>query len=139
MKILITLFFVALPAAAQACGGRGGEHGGCGIAPFLICAIIAALGYWVAQHAAKETANCIKRMGAVTGTILVIIGLLGILCATGSHVKNSMGRHSCCNEGQRMAMHDNDENEGDEMSEKREVNVKVAVVKAPEAAKKTTK
>lgn len=98
MKILITLLFVALPAAAQAYagygpgpGGPGGcAHGGCGFGPFLICAVIAALGYWVAQHAAKETANCIKRMGSITGTILVIIGLLGILCAAGSHIKRNM-------------------------------------------------
>ena len=98
MKMIIPLFFVTLPAAAQAYagygpgpGGPGGcVHGGCGFGPFLICALIAALGYWVAQHAAKETANCIKRMGSITGTILVIIGLLGILCAAGSHIKRNM-------------------------------------------------
>lgn len=101
MKMLLTLLFVALPAAAHAYagygpgpGGPGGcGQGGCSFAPFLICAVIAALGYWVAQHSAKETANCIKRLGSVTGTILVVIGLLGILCAAGSHIKRSMGCH----------------------------------------------
>lgn len=132
MKILLTLFFVALPAAAQACGMSGGGHGrgGCSsFAPFLICAVIAALGYWVAQHAAKETANGIKRLGSVTGTILVIIGLLGILCAAGSHIKRSMNCHgSNCPMEQGMS-------DGD----KGEVAVKVSVMKTAETAQKKTK
>lgn len=138
MKILITLFFMALPAAAQAYAGYGpgpGGPGGCGpggcssFAPFLICALIAALGYWVAQHAAKETANCIKRMGAVTGTTLVIIGLLGILCAAGSHIKRNMACHGsrCPSEQGGMS-----ENEG-------RVDVNVAVVKTAETAQKRTR
>ncbi len=133
MKMLITLALVALPAAAQACGMSGGYgRGGCSsFAPFLICALIAALGYWVAQHAAKETANCIKRMGAVTGSILVIIGLLGILCAAGSHIKRNI---SCngprCAIGQGMMTDDGDENE---------MPWKAEAVKAPEPAKKASK
>lgn len=134
MKILITLALVALPAAAQACGMSGAYgHGGCSsFAPFLICALIAALGYWVAQHAAKETANCIKRMGSWTGTILVIIGLLGILCAAGSHIKRNMSCHSKCQE-QGMTMNDSDENEKSEMT------VKVEAVKTTAPAKKAAK
>jgi len=133
MKILITLLFVALPAAAQAYagygpgpGGPGGcAHGGCGFAPFLICAVIAALGYWVAQHAAKETANCIKRLGSVTGTILVVIGLLGILCAAGSHIKRNMACHgSKCPSEQGVTTGDGEEQ-------------KVEVVVKSVAAKKT--
>lgn len=137
MKILTTLFFVTLPAAAQAYagygpgpGGPGGcDHGGCGFAPFLICAVIAALGYWVAQHAAKETANCVKRLGSVTGTVLVVIGLLGILCAAGSHIKRNMACHgSNCPLEQSVSGED-----------KGEVAVKVSVVKAAETAQKKTK
>lgn len=131
MKILITLLFVALPAAAQAYsgygpGGSGGcAHGGCGFGPFLICAVIAALGYWVAQHAAKETANCIKRLGSITGTILVIIGLLGILCAAGSHIKRNMACYGPkCPSEQGMTMGDGEEQ-------------KVEVVVKSGAAKKT--
>lgn len=136
MKILITLFLTVLPAAAQACGMAGGGydhggygHGGCGsFAPFLICAVIAALGYWVAQHAAKETANGIKRLGSVTGTILVIIGLLGILCAAGSHIKKSMACHGSC-------PHEQSVSEAD----KGEMAVKVSVMKTAETAQKKTK
>lgn len=100
MKILITLFFVSLPVAAQACGLTGGSQagcgqGGCGHAATAIYAVLAALGYWVMQHAAKETANCVKRTGSVVGTTLVIIGLLGLLCGVGSHVKNAIARSSC--------------------------------------------
>lgn len=128
MKILITLVLVAFPAAAQACGMSGGGymggHGGCGFAPFLLCALIAALGYWVAQHAAKETANCIKRLGSVTGTILVIIGLLGILCAAGSHIKRNMPCH-----GSKCASEMTDSAEGG----------KAEIVKAPETEKKKVK
>ena len=132
MKIFLTLFFVALPAAAQACGMSGGGygHGGCSsFAPFLICALIAALGYWVAQHSAKETANCIKRLGSVTGTILVVIGLLGILCAAGSHIKRSMACHGSKCPLEQGAMSGNEE----------KVDVKVEVVKAAGTAQKKTK
>ena len=98
MKILITLLFVALPAAAQAYagygpgpGGPGGcAHGGCGFGPFLICAVIAALGYWVLQHAGKETPNYVKRTGVTVGMALVVIGLLGLMCTLGSHIKKSL-------------------------------------------------
>ena len=137
MKMLMTLVLIALPAAAHAYGGRfdgpGGGHGG-EFAPFLICAIIAALGYWVAQHAAKETANGIKRLGAVTGTVLVIVGLLGILCATGSHIKGGMARQGmCCNDEQKMMM------SGGSEGEKGEMAVKVQVMKTAEPVQKKTK
>ena len=94
MKILISLFLVALPATAQACGAQGGGQGGCGSAPFLLSSVIAALGYWVLQHSGKETAAYIKRTGIAVGLALLVIGLLGLMCALGSHVKKSCGR-SC--------------------------------------------
>lgn len=104
MKILITLFFVALPAAAQACGGHGMGygggygHGGCGFAPFLLCAVMAALGYWVLQHSGKETAVYVKRTGSTVGLALVIVGLLGLMCTLGSHIKKSMDCRGKCEE-----------------------------------------
>ncbi len=103
MKMLITMFLVTLPAAAQAAGMRGGcGHGG-GHAAAALYAVLAVLGYWVAQHAAKETANCIKRTGAVVGMTLVVIGLLGLLCGVGSHIKKSLARScSCSGQGEMM-------------------------------------
>lgn len=91
MKILISLFLVALPAAAQACGAQGGGQGGCGFAPFLLSSVIAALGYWVLQHSGKETAAYVKRTGLAVGLALIAIGLLGLMCTLGSHVKKSCG------------------------------------------------
>jgi hypothetical protein len=119
MKTLIALFLVSLPAAAQACGmagkmgaGMGGGmmgpmagHGG-GHAATVLYAVLAALGYWVLQHAAKETANYVKKTGAILGMALVVIGLLGFLCGVGSHIRNSMPR-SCT--GQDMIMRDGQE------------------------------
>lgn len=93
MKGLITVFLLALPAAAQAMGGEGGGAGcggSCGQAVAAVYAILAALGYWVMHTACKETSNCVKKIGHVVGSVLVIIGLLGLLCGVGSHIKKSM-------------------------------------------------
>ena len=99
MKILIALFFVGLPAAAQAAGmgGYGRGHGmmGAHIATVLY-AVLAALGYKVLQHAAKETAAYVKRTGVVVGMVLVIVGLIGVLCGVANHVKQGM--HCSCGE-----------------------------------------
>lgn len=78
-----------------------GSHGLFAVhAVVALYALIAALGYWTMQHAAKETANCVKRTGSVLGTALVVIGLLGVLCGIASHVKRSMFHHgTCCGAG----------------------------------------
>ena len=100
MKILIALLFASLPAAAQAAGmygcncGRGHGMIGAHIATVLYAAL-AALGYRVLQHAAKETAAYVKRTGVVVGMTLVVIGLLGVLCGVGNHIKTGMSRCSC--------------------------------------------
>ena|GEM_PF-5513146 len=74
-----------------------GHHGqSCMHAAVLLYSLVAALGYWVMQHAAKETANCVKRTGSVLGTVLVVIGLLGVLCGAASHVRKSLCKKSCC-------------------------------------------
>ena len=95
MKILIAMLLVAAPAAAQAMGMRGGNgcHGaGIHLAVGLY-ALLAALGYWVLQHSAKETAGYIKRTGQALGWALIVTGLLGVLCGVVSHAK------SICNKG----------------------------------------
>ena len=85
---------MSLPAAAQAYGMSGGGHGGCGYAGSVLFAALAVLGYWVLQHAGKETASYIKRTGIVLGITLLVIGLLGLLCGVGSHISQGMSR-SC--------------------------------------------
>jgi hypothetical protein len=67
-------------------------------------AFIAVLGYWVLLQAVKETSNCIKRIGDVLGSILVVVGLLGLLCAVASHVKTAMHRCCCGGQGPAAAM-----------------------------------
>jgi hypothetical protein len=99
MKALLSAFFVSLPAAAQAmcmtgsAGGCCGAHHG-GLIAGAAYAVVATLGYWVLLQAVKESSTCIKRIGDVLGSILVIVGLLGLLCALVGHVRGSMGK--CC-------------------------------------------
>ncbi|MDO8805896.1 MAG: hypothetical protein Q7R35_15865 [Elusimicrobiota bacterium] len=95
MKILISLFLVSLPAAAQACGmsggvGQGGGQGcGGGHAAVAVYAALAVLGYWILQHAAKETATYVKRAGVTVGMTLVVISLFGFLCGVRAHIKTA--------------------------------------------------
>lgn len=103
MKILIAMLVASLPAAAQACGmgTPGGEQcGNAGVhAATALYAVLAILGYWVLQHAAKETAKYVKRAGTIAGMTLVVIGLLGFLCGVRSHIKRSTSPY-CATEGQ---------------------------------------
>ena len=105
MKILIAMLVASLPAAAQACGMGmpGGEQcGGAGIhAATALYAVLAILGYWVLQHAAKETLKYVKRAGTIVGMTLVVIGLLGFLCGVRSHIKRSTSPY-CATEGRMM-------------------------------------
>jgi hypothetical protein len=95
----MTAAFVFLPAAAQAmcmAGAGAGCCGAChgGLIAGAAYAVVATLGYWVLLQAVKETSTCIKRIGDVLGSVLVIVGLLGLLCAVTGHVRNSLGK--CC-------------------------------------------
>jgi hypothetical protein len=98
MKTFLTALFVSLPAAAQAMcmhgagGGCAPQHGG--LVAGAVYAVVATLGYWVLLQAVKESSTCIKRIGDVLGSVLVVVGLLGLLCAVAGHVKSSMRR--CC-------------------------------------------
>ena len=99
MRTWMTALFVSLPAAAQAmclhgsgAGCCGAHHGG--LLAGAAYAVVATLGYWVLLQAVKETSTCIKRIGDVLGSVLVIVGLLGLLCAVTGHIKNSLCQ--CC-------------------------------------------
>jgi len=114
MKTLITMLLVAAPAAAQAMGMGMGMHGsmmkgccgGCSGAgthlAVVLYALLAALGYWVLQHSAKEAANYVKRTGQALGWALAVIGLLGALCGIGSHAKNMCHKGGRCSGGEMM-------------------------------------
>lgn len=103
MKILIAMLVASLPAAAQACGmglTGGDQCSTAGVhAATALYAVLAILGYWVLQHAAKETLKYVKRSGTILGMMLVVIGLLGFLCGVRSHIKRSTSPY-CATEGQ---------------------------------------
>lgn len=94
-KLMIVALLAALPVGAQAMGmGMDCMHGG--MRPphpmglhlaIMLYAVMAALGFWVLQRAAKETENCVRRPGKTVAWFLMLFGLLGMLCALVSHVK----------------------------------------------------
>ena len=133
MRTVIAVLLVSLPAAAQAydMSGGGHWHGGGGHAATVLYAALAALGYLIVQHAAKQTAAFVKRTGVVLGMTLVVIGLLGVLCGVGHHIKRGMSCR-CCS-GQEMLMRGGPEGKTGEMPAMPEG------MKAPESAKKKTK
>ncbi len=94
IKSLMAISLLSLPAAAQAMGGYGGGCGGghkcCGHLAIFIYAVLAVLGYWVLQRADKENGALVKKTGSVIAWVLMIVGLLGVLCGVGSHIKGSM-------------------------------------------------
>jgi hypothetical protein len=102
MKILTALLIVAAPAAAQAmgmkcampgggCGSGAGTHFAVGL-----YALLAALGYWVLQHSAKEAAGYVKRTGQALGWILAVVGLLGVLCGVAGHGRRMAHKTGRC-------------------------------------------
>lgn len=106
MKKILAILLVSLPAGAQAMGMHGNMRGcppaaGMHLAVGLY-AVLAALGYWVLQHAAKETANYAKRAGQLVGWVLIVAGLAGLLCGVAAHARMAGGCHKCGGQGQMM-------------------------------------
>lgn len=98
MKKTLTVLLLSLPAGVQAMGMHG-NMGGCapaasGHLAVGLYALLAALGYWVLQHAAKETAKYSKRAGQLVGWVLIASGLAGLLCGVAAHAKMA-GGHKC--------------------------------------------
>ena len=92
MKGLIAVLFAAAPAAAQPVGTFAGMGGGWqpysqGHKVLGAFALVAALGYWLLQHASKETAAYVKRTGTALGMTLAIVGLLGVFGTIATHIK----------------------------------------------------
>ena len=97
MKWFITVLLIALPAAAQAMGmHRGGEYGGVSPASMhlvtVLYAAVAALGYWVLQHADKDTRGFVRKTGYLVAWILIVLGLAGFLCGIGVHITNAVSK-----------------------------------------------
>ncbi len=93
IKIILTALLLSLPIGAQAMGmyGYGGRYApGAGVhMTTVLYALLAALGYWVLQHAAKETVNYSKRAGQAVGWTLIVAGLSGMLCGLAAHVRSA--------------------------------------------------
>jgi hypothetical protein len=99
MKLFIAVLLVAVPAAAQAMGmhGKGGYAGSSSASMHLVTvlyALVAALGYWVLQHADKDTRGLVKKTGHVVAWTLIVLGLMGFLCGIGAHVTQSAAKCS---------------------------------------------
>ena len=142
MKILITMLLMAAPAAAQAMGMHGGMRGGGpGVGIHLavgLYALLAALGYWVLQHSAKEAANYVKKAGQTLGWAFIVIGLLGVLCGVASHAR-SMGRRICRCSGAEMMEPEDDmkpDNMGNMPMKRPDCPMKSGMMQKPEAAPK---
>lgn len=108
MKVLTGILLLSSPAAAQS---MGMPNGPCACGPSTatllaaaVYAILAAIGYWVLQHADKETHNCVKRTGATVGAVLAIVGLIGLLCGVASHIKTAAAPQRSCGMGMHAGM-----------------------------------
>lgn len=105
IKKLIAVLLVAMPAGAQAMGMHDGMRGcapgmGMHLAAGLY-AVLAALGYLVLQHAAKDAVNYSKRAGQVVGWVLIVAGLGGLLCGIANHARTA-SCNRCAGQGQMM-------------------------------------
>ncbi|OGS10923.1 MAG: hypothetical protein A2234_03550 [Elusimicrobia bacterium RIFOXYA2_FULL_58_8] len=131
MKALFALVLIALPVGAQAMGMHGkmcGCAGGGAHAAVALYALLAALGYWVLQHAGKETQAYVKRTGVLVGMTLVIVSLLGVLCGAAKHAKSGMRQACKCQMGAIMAENGYEERVvvgGKKSGEPMQINVKV--------------
>ncbi|MDA8130267.1 MAG: hypothetical protein M0011_02060 [Elusimicrobia bacterium] len=135
MKKLTALLLLGLPAGGWAMGmgwGGGGYHWGypppaAGHFAAVLYGLLAALGYWVLQHGAKQEKKCAMYGGHIVGWVLIVVGLLGLLCGAMSHARRS---YRCCDErpGWNMQV----EEQGGKSGEERTVKVQVkAEKKAP--------
>lgn len=108
MKKILAVLLLSLPAGAQAMGMRGMMRGGAPEAGVHLAiglyAVLAALGYWVLQHAAKETANYAKRAGQLVGWALIAAGLAGLLCGVAAHARMAGCCRNKCEQPQQMMM-----------------------------------
>lgn len=141
MKMLTVMLLVAAPAAAQAMGMHGEMHHGCasGAVTHLavgLYALLAALGYWILTHSAKETANYVKRTGQALSWTFIVIGLLGLLCGVASHAKMAASCKDSRDSGAGMMMQQPMEM-GNMPKKHSECPMQGGMMKKPETATKT--
>ena len=101
MKWMLTSLVLAAPRLALAAcdhAHAAGEcaHGGCGggHVGIVLMAVVAALGYWVVQHSQKDS-GAIRWGGRVVGWVLLVMGLLGFVCGSMSHMKGHKSKQQC--------------------------------------------
>ena len=135
MKKLTALLLLGLPAGGWAMGmgwGGGGYHMGyqnpaSGHLYAVLYGALAALGYWVLQHGARQEKKCAMWGGHITGWALIIVGILGLLCGAMNHGRRNA---RCCGSAPEWNMQV--EEQGGENGVERTVKVKLqAEKKAP--------
>lgn len=86
-----------------------GCHGGAGYGTFFLGAITLGVGYMISAYACKQD-EC-KRCGKIVGTIIMLIAVIGMSCATWTKFgcsKNGCSRHSdraACHEKKHSSEH----------------------------------
>ena len=103
MKWIVTGFMLAGPSVAFA--GYGHGVGGCLYGPgsghlaAVLLAGVAALGYWVLRQSEKDV-KIVRWAGQTVGWVLLVVGLLGFLCGSWSHIKSAASGTRYCPHGE---------------------------------------
>lgn len=72
-------------------------HGGSGGLSALVMAAAAIAGYWVLKRVSSDKdAKQARWAGAAVGWVLVVVGLLGFICASVNHSRKSFHGYKSC-------------------------------------------
>ncbi len=72
------------------------HHSGGAILGIVPLAAVAVAGWWVLRVNEKDGSGAVAWGGRIVGWTLVVVGLLGTLCAVAGHIKNQIVSAECC-------------------------------------------